>query len=131
MSLGLRRPLQISSDDFDITSPRLQVQDFDDEIACLEVYDSTTKVGLVRIFTSLCDLAVSLTDIIMTIFPRKRSSNLLETSDITQTYTFIGNATIDLDIWFVKTSRQVSTLSDVNDTHKSLKLYSNLLYIYY
>jgi hypothetical protein len=131
ISLGLRRPLQISSDDFDITVPGLQAQDFDDEAGCLELYDPTTKVGLIAIFTSLCDLAVSLTDIIMTIFPRKRRSNLPEISDIPQTYTFIGKATMDLDIWFVKTNETLATLSDVNDTHKSLKLYSNLLYIYY
>ncbi|KAF3393962.1 hypothetical protein F1880_004799 [Penicillium rolfsii] len=70
VSLGMRRPLQILPTHFDVASrDPLMMDDLSDEIHTSRVYDSETKGMLCKIMTSLCRLAVSLTNVIMTLYP--------------------------------------------------------------
>jgi hypothetical protein len=66
----MRRPLQILPAHFDVVSrDPLLVDDLADEIHSSRVYDSETKEMLCKIMTSLCRLAASLTNLIMTLYP--------------------------------------------------------------
>ncbi|KAJ5912019.1 uncharacterized protein N7473_001322 [Penicillium subrubescens] len=70
VSLGMRRPLQILPTHFEVASrDPLLMDDLSDEIHTSQVYDSETKEMLCKIMTSLCRLAVSLTNVIMTLYP--------------------------------------------------------------
>lgn len=64
LPLGVRRPLQIQPQDFDFTSSPLTKGDFANEVDRSKVYDAATKDSLVELLITLCDLAVSLTDMI-------------------------------------------------------------------
>lgn len=66
----MRRPLQILPTHFDVASrDPLLMDDLSDEIHTSQVYDPETKETLCKIMTSLCRLAVSLTNVIMTLYP--------------------------------------------------------------
>ncbi|KAL4948931.1 fungal-specific transcription factor domain-containing protein [Aspergillus filifer] len=73
ISLGMRRPIQITPDDFDHHQPGLSFQDLEDECLSSEVYPPEAKVALCRVLASLCHLVVTVTDVIMLVYPTTQS----------------------------------------------------------
>ncbi|KAL4943488.1 hypothetical protein BDV06DRAFT_221148 [Aspergillus oleicola] len=73
ISLGMRRPIQITPDDFDHHQRGLSFQDLEEECLQSEVYPPEAKVALCRVLASLCHLAVAVTDIIMLVYPTTQS----------------------------------------------------------
>ena len=70
IALGMRRPLQILPNSFDVAVHQpLSVDDFTDEINASEVYEAETKTVLCKILTSLCLLTAPLTKIIQISYP--------------------------------------------------------------
>lgn len=133
LPLGVRRPLQISSNDFDFDLAPLSEIDFNDEIRKSRVYDAAVKRLLIQLFAALCELAVVLTEVIMVVYPM----NDYPPSD-RATELWIQNSLISidechrsLDRWYERTTVQFPTPAVRNDTHESLVLYTNLIYIYY
>jgi hypothetical protein len=65
--------MQTSSTDFDFSQPLLNSADFESETCRSKVYDALTKQSLVQLSIALCELAVSLTDMIMLVYPLHES----------------------------------------------------------
>jgi hypothetical protein len=131
ISLALHRPLQLSSEDFDFSVAAFVEGDFEDEIGKSKVYDQITKTALVQIIVSLSELTVSLTDAIMIICPRKSTPKLPAQSDLGQSYYRMDKCKTELDHWYERTSELFTRLCAIDNAHNSLKLYTNLTYIYY
>ncbi|KAH8811351.1 fungal-specific transcription factor domain-containing protein [Xylogone sp. PMI_703] len=135
MPLGLRRPLQITKDSFKCATYKpLDKEDFEDEIGYSKVYDEKTQLVLLSLLTPLCKLAGILTDVIMLAYPVDKPAISHEALD---EEAFIG---VEIRISECKRSLLAfynefvllfPTPVGIGDTHPSLVLYINLLYIYY
>lgn len=133
LPLGVRRPLQISAADFDFEVAPLTKDDFENEIGRSKVYSSCTKNSLVDIFLALCSLAVSLTEVIMTVYPTNESidSVLLDEHKVGQTFDRIESSKLALNLWFDKATTEFLTPAAIGNLHESTTLYTNLMYMYY
>lgn len=67
--MGLRRPLQISSHDFDFSQPCLTADDFETEINDPMFYPADVRAEQCEMLTKYCQLAVALTRLAMIIYP--------------------------------------------------------------
>ncbi|KAL4876054.1 fungal-specific transcription factor domain-containing protein [Aspergillus karnatakaensis] len=128
ISLGMRRPIQITRDDFDFHQLGLSFQDLEDECLHSEVYTPDTKAALFRVLASLCHLVAAVTDMIMLVYPptqsmpysladRRAQLNRLEETKLTLLdweLTWVANP--DGKEYYV---------------HPSLTLYTNLCAIYF
>ncbi|KAH6668929.1 fungal-specific transcription factor domain-containing protein [Halenospora varia] len=133
LPLGVRRPLHINETDFDFDVAPLTKEDFESEIGRSKVYSSCTKSSLVELFLALCSLAVSLTEVIMTIYPLNGSfdSRLLDEQNTDQTFDRIRSCQSNLSLWFEKATTEFPTPAGIGDAHESIILYTNLMYMYY
>ncbi|KAH8660221.1 fungal-specific transcription factor domain-containing protein, partial [Xylariales sp. PMI_506] len=133
LPLGLRRQVHIIWGGGDSVYPALNENDFEDEIACSRVYDPGTKRTLTRIFITLCDLAVSLTDVLGIIYPTSDSIDncLSDTSTIRKRLGRINRCKSGLNTWFEKATVKFPTPAGILSKNESLILYTNLMYMYY
>lgn len=69
MALLLRRPVHITNEHFDFNACPLSVTDFADEFARSKVYNSATKKKLAEILDQFVQLYITLTDILLLVFP--------------------------------------------------------------
>ncbi|KFY50176.1 hypothetical protein V496_09537 [Pseudogymnoascus sp. VKM F-4515 (FW-2607)] len=69
IALGVRRPLQITSDHFDFSQDAVVEADFSGEVEQSQVYDAETKLLLANIFIVQCHFALAVTSTIMAIYP--------------------------------------------------------------
>ncbi|KAI9367178.1 fungal-specific transcription factor domain-containing protein [Aspergillus egyptiacus] len=76
ISLGMRRPIQITPDEFDLRQPGLSLQDLEEEVLHSEVYTPETKIALARVLASLCHLVTAVTGLIMLVYPVTQSMPL-------------------------------------------------------
>ncbi|KAL3456987.1 fungal-specific transcription factor domain-containing protein [Aspergillus heterothallicus] len=123
LSLGLRRPFQISAHDFDFTQCTLSVSDLSDEIHRSLVYSADIKRALIQLFSFQCELCVALTTGLTLLSPLTAAAvvhheNLL-------------NGVEELVRWFEHTQSQLRFLIQPGAEHDSTVLYRNLLFIYY
>jgi len=107
--------------------------DFRHEIGSSKVYDSATKESLVELFLALCELAASLTKLIMVVYPIGGivESGALNKEMTDQTVEQIESCKSSLNTWFEKAAVEFPTLVGLGNTHASIVLYTNLMYIYY
>ncbi|GES64570.1 hypothetical protein ATEIFO6365_0009005900 [Aspergillus terreus] len=73
ISLGMRRPIQITPDEYDLPQQGLTFADLEDEAFHSEVYGLDTKTALSQVLASLCHFAVTVTDMAMIVYPTVRS----------------------------------------------------------
>ncbi|KAL4867675.1 fungal-specific transcription factor domain-containing protein [Aspergillus spectabilis] len=128
ISLGMRRPIQITREEFDFHQLGLSFQDLEDECLHSEVYTPDTKVALCRVLASLCHLVVAVTDLIMLVYPptqsmpyslvdrRAQLNRLEETKFALLEWELIWVANPDGKEYYI---------------HPSLTLYTNLCAIYF
>ncbi|KFY98227.1 hypothetical protein V498_01580 [Pseudogymnoascus sp. VKM F-4517 (FW-2822)] len=69
IALGVRQPLQITSDHFDFSQDAVVEADFSGEVEQSQVYDAETKLLLANIFIVQCHFALAVTSTIMAIYP--------------------------------------------------------------
>lgn len=133
LPLGVRRPLHISSMDFDFNMEPLTKADFENEIFTSKVYDATTKLSLIQLLLTLCDLAVALTEVIMMVYPLNESivSGLSTEQKTDLSLNRIESCKRQLNLWYEKATIKFPTPAGISDSHESLILYTNLMYIYY
>jgi hypothetical protein len=133
LPLGVRRQVLISLDGFDQESMTLTDDDFRGEINGSQVYDVETKSSLIRLFITLCDMAVPLTDVIMTIYPSNEPIDirLYNTAKFQRTLDRIQSCKLGLQSWFERAIIKFPTPAGIVSTNESLILYTNLMYIYY
>ncbi|KAJ0422750.1 fungal-specific transcription factor domain-containing protein [Aspergillus carlsbadensis] len=128
ISLGMRRPIQITPDEFDLNQPGLSFEDLQEECLQSEVYNPETKVALCRVLASLCHLIVAVTESILLVYPTTHSlpyslaerrvqlDRLDETKFALLEWEFSWVANPDGKEYYI---------------HPSLTLYTNLCAIYY
>ncbi|KAL3458244.1 fungal-specific transcription factor domain-containing protein [Aspergillus heterothallicus] len=128
ISLGMRRPIQITPDEFDLNQPGLSFEDLQEECFQSEVYDPEAKVALCRVLASLCHLVVAVTGSILLVYPtthsvpysladrRAQLDQLEETKFALLEWEFSWVANPDGKEYYI---------------HPSLTLYTNLCAIYY
>ncbi|KAL1961210.1 hypothetical protein VTO42DRAFT_3156 [Malbranchea cinnamomea] len=125
LSLGVRRPLQISRYDFDPSLPIPDESDFNDEMHNSRVYDPATKKLLVLSFNAQCELAAALTHCLTIMYPRSGSVATVQPPGA------LEEAAEKLDQWFHRTDERFSGVTKSSETHPSFILYINLAFIYY
>lgn len=69
MALLLRRPVHITNEHFDFNACPLSAMDFVDEFDRSKVYNSATKERLAEILAQFAQLYITLTDILLLVFP--------------------------------------------------------------
>ncbi|KAL2872695.1 Zn(II)2Cys6 transcription factor [Aspergillus lucknowensis] len=128
ISLGMRRPIQITPDDFDLRQTGLSFEDLEEECLQSEVYTPEIKTALCRVLVSLCHLVVAVTDSIMLVYPVAQNmpfcladrlaqlNRLEETKFALLEWEFSWVANPDGKEYYI---------------HPSLTLYTNLCAIYY
>lgn len=134
IALGMRRPLQITPDQFDHRREPFTEEDLVSEIGRSRVYDSETKRSLIKIFVTQCELAVALTSTIMAIYPldsvpmslSHASPELVGLSDR------MKSCRQDLNRWFGTAEARLKHISG-KDVQRDdfVTLYADLLRIYY
>ncbi|CEL10217.1 hypothetical protein ASPCAL13341 [Aspergillus calidoustus] len=123
LSLGLRRPFQISDHDFDFTQSPLTVSDFSDEIHRSLVYCANTKRVLIQLLYFQCELCVALTAGLTLLSPLTAAAIVHQDN--------LVNGIDELARWYDHTQGQLEYLTDWGTEHDSTVLYRNLLLIYY
>ncbi|KAH9207140.1 hypothetical protein DL95DRAFT_468950 [Leptodontidium sp. 2 PMI_412] len=128
LSLGSRRPLQVSSDLFDPSQDPLCEADLEPEFTYSCVYSAGVKTALARVLISQVNLTVVLTDVIALIYP-VRNDHHFDDPDRSTTRTLpdkLQDCRQGLSEWFV-TSKQITR----DTTHQAVMLFQNLSQIYY
>ncbi|KAH7127937.1 hypothetical protein B0J13DRAFT_510400 [Dactylonectria estremocensis] len=132
LPLGVRRQLHIPLADFEDKSV-LTEADFAQEITGSRVYDAETKASLIGLFITLCDLAVSLTDVIITVYTSSQPIDIRSWSipKLQKTVDRIESCKSSLNSWFERATLRFPTPAGITSTHESLVLYTNVMYMYY
>lgn len=128
MALGHRRPLQIRPTDFDFSQPGLLEDDIKDEIHGSRVYDPATKLVLVRLAASLCELVVAMNDILELCYPQRPG---LEANKNNCSSQELRDSFSRLDEWHQSAVAKLQISARPPDMHGSLTLFVNAIYIYY
>lgn len=124
----MRRPLQILPARFDVVSREpLLTEDLSDEIESSQVYDPETKKILCKIMTSLCRLAASLTNLIMTLypldpFPDCQGSQLADIASIDD---------IQARLQYWESNHMLRPSSQDSDHHSSVAFFKQLTALYF
>ncbi|ENH73536.1 Cutinase transcription factor 1 beta [Fusarium oxysporum f. sp. cubense race 1] len=133
LPLGMRRQLHITSLDMAHGSYLPTEKDFSREIDGSRVYAPQTKRTLVRLFITLCELTVPLTDVIKIVYPTGRLTDIHSpvVHDAQQGRESLQSCEAGLEAWFERATIQFPTPAGIITREESLVLYTNLLYIYY
>ncbi|KAL7755358.1 hypothetical protein ACKLNR_015115 [Fusarium oxysporum f. sp. zingiberi] len=133
LPLGMRRQLHITSLDVANGSYLPTEKDFSREIDGSRVYAPQTKRTLVRLFITLCELTVPLTDVIKIVYPTGRLTDTHSpvVHDAQQGRESLQSCEAGLEAWFERATIQFPTPAGIITREESLVLYTNLLYIYY
>ncbi|TXC02842.1 hypothetical protein FocTR4_00014737 [Fusarium oxysporum f. sp. cubense] len=133
LPLGMRRQLHITSLDVAHGSFLPTEKDFSREIDGSRVYAPQTKRTLVRLFITLCELTVPLTDVIKIVYPTGRLTDTHSpvVHDAQQGRESLQSCEAGLEAWFERATIQFPTPAGIITREESLVLYTNLLYIYY
>ncbi|KAH8886621.1 hypothetical protein GQ53DRAFT_827932 [Thozetella sp. PMI_491] len=110
MSLGLRRPIQITHVHFPFNdAPRLCHDDLASEIRRSKVYDVETKRSLIDIIVQVVELCVVLTDALFLVFPLHKTIRFLSQEHSKERETKLGEARRALGRWFDASSAAIRT----------------------
>lgn len=130
----MRRPLQITPDQFDHHREPFAEQDLACEIGRSRVYDSETKRSLIKIFVTQCELAAALTSTIMIIYPLDSvPMSLSHTSpDLVGLSGKMKSCRQDLSTWFDAAEARLKHNSGKDVLRVDfVTLYADLLRLYY
>lgn len=134
IALGVRRPLQITSDHFDISQDAVAEADFLEEVEQSQVYDAETKLLLANIFIVQCHFASAVTSTIMAIYPLNGVviPALPTPARISELHIKMEESKKDLDKW-METFKDRLTLSSNKSAalHNSVTIFTDVTSIYY
>ncbi|KAH6871218.1 hypothetical protein B0T10DRAFT_417581 [Thelonectria olida] len=127
MALSSRRSLQIRAEDFDFSNDGLTENDLRDEMNGSIVYDAKTKKVLIELIVMLCELGVVLNDILADVYPEQPSKR----TRIRESPERLKALSVTLDHWYEKAFLRFRIPTTLSGAHKSLILFTNILYTYY
>ncbi|KAH8697960.1 fungal-specific transcription factor domain-containing protein [Talaromyces proteolyticus] len=129
VAIGMRRPLQITKEQFDSSQTIIQHTDFEEELCRSKVYDKQTKQKLCDIFIAQCQLAVAMTDSVSILYPPFKNKSTLSIDDINQELAMCVHSINSLKIW------ELSYLMPIEESlvnaHATVKLYTHLTSLYH
>ncbi|KAL6232268.1 hypothetical protein BDW75DRAFT_247299 [Aspergillus navahoensis] len=129
ISLGMRRPIQITPDEFDLQLQEgLSFQDLEEECLNSEVYTPETKIALCSVLASLCHLVAAVTEVIMLVYPATQNMpfSLADRLDQLNRLEETKFALLDWELnWVANPDGKEYYV------HPSLTLYTNLCAIYF
>ncbi|KAJ0418668.1 fungal-specific transcription factor domain-containing protein [Aspergillus carlsbadensis] len=123
LSLGVRRPFQISADDFDFSQSALTISDLSDEIYRSLVYSAPAKRALLQLFNLQCELCVALTTGLILLSP------LTVAAVVNQEH--LSDGIEQLLRWYEQNRAHLDYPVECGVEHDSTVLYKSLLLIYY
>ncbi|KGO40743.1 Transcription factor, fungi [Penicillium expansum] len=128
ISLGMRCPIQILPQDFDLKQQGLTLEDLKDEIPNSEAYKPDKKSALGQVLTSLCQFVVAVTDLTLTLYP---VAKLPGTNENNQNAGIedLEKARLLLLNWELDWMGQIDSRGFYS--HPSIALYANLIGIYH
>lgn len=139
LPLGLRRGIQITRAHFDFEKHRpLGLMDLDDEIHRSMVYNPDAKRELIRLLSHVLDLCVTLTDVLLLVFPLDGALDQVQRRPppVPSEETEIRNNKKALVHWYTS-AVTASTGAGEGDAemnltkNESVILYTHLMYTYY
>jgi hypothetical protein len=130
LTLGLRKPLQITSSSFNVNIAPITADDLVDELDHSSVYDSRTKRHLAAILHFQCRLAIILTETLSICYGPNAFDLTYSLDNFDQTLTRIRAAQVDLDNWRKEAEEIVKPFLSRPDAHRSTTLISSVVYIY-
>ncbi|KAL5360846.1 fungal-specific transcription factor domain-containing protein [Aspergillus floccosus] len=128
ISLGMRRPIQITPDEYELPQQGLAFDDLEDEAFHSEVYGLDTKIALSQVLASLCHFVVTVTDMAMIVYPAVKSRQS-DREDPREKIEKLEKAKSVLLQWELNWMAHMEGKDFY--LHSSLALCSNLLSIYY
>lgn len=133
LPLGLRRHLQITPQNFNLSLDRITELDLEDEIHHSEVYDPETKRLLVRVLQVQCELAMVLTDVIMLVYAPNcfGQPRTMPEPVFSQKIREVEDSKANLKQWSNDAKSSLGSILNIDKVHKSVTLYSGLTFLYY
>lgn len=132
LQLGVRRPIQITRDNYDLSQLEFSAKDLVSELDGSLVYDSETKHDLAKIFFAQLELAMELTDPLSYIYHKNGcpSVDTLGSVELQLMQSKIQQWDQALNAWNIKFQTLFNPDTSPNK-HKSILLYCGLTSIYY
>ncbi|KAJ5419800.1 uncharacterized protein N7487_003350 [Penicillium crustosum] len=128
ISLGMRCPIQILPQDFDLKQRGITLEDLKDEIANSEAYKPDTKSALGQVLASLCQFVVAVTDLTLTLYPVAKVSASKANHQNTAMED-LERARLLLRNWELDWMGQIDSRGFYS--HPSIALYTNLIAMYH
>ncbi|OGM47306.1 hypothetical protein ABOM_003808 [Aspergillus bombycis] len=130
VSLGMRRPIQITPDLTPVgANGALSLQDLQKRQNLSEVYSYEVQCELHKIFIRQCHLAVIVTDLLMVLYPDPRESLPEAPSSGSGPWEQLGRFELRLSLWH--TEFIIASEHDLPVRHDSISLLLSLTSIYY
>ncbi|RYC82392.1 hypothetical protein BFJ63_vAg14698 [Fusarium oxysporum f. sp. narcissi] len=130
LTLGLRKPLQITPSSFNVSLDPITLEDLADEAETSAVYDSRTKRQLADIINYQCRLAVLLTDTLSICYGPNAFDITYSLDNFEQTLSQIRTAKSNLARWKKEADRALHPFLNGKGAHRSTTLISSVVYIY-
>ncbi|KAL3496367.1 hypothetical protein BJX62DRAFT_232477 [Aspergillus germanicus] len=128
ISLGMRRPPQVTPEEVDAYPRMLTTEDMNEEIFGSFVYSFETKSALFELYTSLCHFAIAVTELLTIAFPTA-SHTRYGVEDACSALEKLESAKSVLLLWELDWMTYMEGKN--GSLHPSIPLFSNLLAIYY
>ncbi|KAM5356478.1 hypothetical protein ACJ41O_003124 [Fusarium nematophilum] len=130
LTLGLRKPLQITPSSFNVKLDPLAQEDFADETHQSVVYDPKTKRHLTEILNFQCRLGVILTEALTIAYGPSAFDPTYSLDNFSSTLSQIRTARSRLTRWKEEAEASFYVFLSDSNTNRSLTLFSSLLYLY-
>lgn len=131
VSLGLRKPLQITPFNYNARLDSLTRRDMREEACQSAVYDPRTKRHLAEILDFQCQLAVILTEVLALSYGPTAFDPTYSLDQFDGTLSRIQAVRSELSRWKADAEVAFSEFLADSNAHRSLTLFSSLIYIYF
>ncbi|KAF4998657.1 hypothetical protein FGRMN_2983 [Fusarium graminum] len=130
LTLGLRKPLQITPSNFEATLEPITADDLADEMDHSAVYNLITKRQLADILRVQCQLAVLLTDVLSICYGPSAFNLASSIDNFEKTMSKIRRSRKKMEIWKDEADKILNPFLQGVDAHRSTTLISSVIYIY-
>ncbi|KAJ4019509.1 hypothetical protein NW766_003243 [Fusarium irregulare] len=130
LTLGLRKPLQITPSSFNVNIDPMTIDDLADEIDHSAVYDARTKRQLAIILNLQCRLATILTDPLVVCYGPSAFDLTYSLDNFDETVTRITAGKEILERWKNAVDETLGDSLTRTEAHRSTRLISSVVHIY-
>lgn len=133
MPLALRRTPQVNFSNFDMFLDPIDQTDLEDDLQDSTVYNMETKILLAKLLNCQCQLALTLTPVLMLCYhPQMFSQSApFSSTRFLQGMADVNNARTGLETWLKNAQRTIDSVTEVDKPHSSVLLYSELTFMHY